>query len=375
VKTLFYILVTTTYLLARFDAQPSKGCEAYNNMKHTKNTHHIVLDTKKSYTVLKHHKGQNLILVKGENPSQRWVDENCFDRPKSEESSKDSTENMQSMEAELARLEKDMETTLSPKAKKRKSLRNNVSKKDKVSLSMEDELASLEKELQKTLYPNKKQVTASKQNLLALSWHNAFCETHRYKKECKRGFGSLLRSKSHEEQFVLHGLWPQPRNKIYCNVSNKNKALDKKRRWSDLPSLKLDEEFKIKLSIVMPGFTSYLHRHEWIKHGTCYGTDANTYYGNAMSLVEQFNKSSLASFFKVSKGKRVTLTQIKKIVQKEFGRGASKSIALQCKGGLITEVWLQLGSGADDLATLLKRGKKLYSRCKSGHIDKAGFGR
>ncbi|MDQ7084316.1 MAG: hypothetical protein Q9M36_05020 [Sulfurovum sp.] len=26
----------------------------------------------------------------------------------------------------------------------------------------------------------------SSENLLALSWQNAFCETHRYKKECKR---------------------------------------------------------------------------------------------------------------------------------------------------------------------------------------------
>ena len=367
-KTLFYILVTTTYLLARFDSQPSKVCEAYNNMKHTKNTHHVVLDVKKSYTVLKHHKGQNLILVKGENPSQRWVDESCFDTHTAQES-------MESMEAELARLEKEMVTTIGSNVHKPKSARPNVPKKAKVALSMDEELASLEKDLQKTLHPHQKQVTVSKQNLLALSWHNAFCETHRYKKECKRGFGSLLRSKKHDETFVLHGLWPQPRNKAYCNVSRKNKILDKKRRWDKLPSLDLDEDLKIKLSIFMPGFASYLHRHEWLKHGTCYGTDASTYYENAISLVEQFNNSSLAAFFKISRGKRVTLTQIKKIAQKEFGRGASKGIALQCKGGLITEVWLQLGSGSDDLGTLLKKGKKQYSRCKSGRIDKAGFGR
>ncbi|MCF6244658.1 MAG: hypothetical protein L3J43_06440 [Sulfurovum sp.] len=328
-KTLFYIFLTTTLLLARFDATPSKTCEAFNNMKHSKNTNHIVLNTSRKYTVLKSHKGQKLILIKGVNPAQRWVDEDCFSGKK-----KEAGESMESMQIELARLEKEMG---------------------------------------KTLRKSEKTVHVSKQNLLALSWHNAFCETHRYKKECKRGITSLFGSRSHEEQFVLHGLWPQPRNNVYCNVSKKNISLDKRKRWRDLPSLGLDSDTKEKLSKAMPGFASALHKHEWIKHGTCYGTDANIYYTKAVSLLEQFNNSSVAAFFKISKGKRVTLTQIKKIAQKEFGKGAAKSIAIQCKGGLITELWLQLGDGSENLATLLKKGKKLYSRCKSGRIDKAGF--
>ena len=366
-KTLFYIFLTTTLLLARFEAKPSETCEAFNNMKHSKNTNNIVLDTARNYTILKSHKGQKLILVKGENPSQRWVDENCFSSPKTENS-----ETMRSMEEELARLEKEMKATLGSQ-KKHNLAKQSVRKKAKTPLNMEEELARLEKEMGKTLKPNQKKVHASKQNLLALSWHNAFCETHRYKKECKRGIGSLLRSARDETQFVLHGLWPQPRKNVYCNVSKKNIALDKKKRWRDLPSLGLDKELEKKLSVAMPGFASALHRHEWIKHGTCYGSDVNTYYAKSISLLEQFNHSSLAAFFKVSQGKRVTLTQIKKIAQKEFGKGTSKSIAIQCKKGLITEIWLQLGSGSDNLATSLKNGKKLYSRCKGGRIDKAGF--
>jgi len=47
----------------------------------------------------------------------------------------------------------------------------------------------------------------AKQNLLAISWQNAFCEMNKYKKECKnmdsKDFGA--------SNFVLHGLWPQPR--------------------------------------------------------------------------------------------------------------------------------------------------------------------
>ena len=367
-KILFYIFVTTTLLLARYEANPSESCEAFNNMKHTKNTNNMMLDISKKYTVLKSHKGQKLILIKGANPAQRWVDGDCFKKSKTQ-----NNETMSSMEEELARLEKEMALTLGKDKKKRTMGKNSLKKKNKTPLSMEDELARLEKEIHSNVNPKQKKSTISKQNLLALSWHNAFCETHRYKKECKRSIRSLLRSKSHEEQFVLHGLWPQPRKKVYCNVSKKDKSLDKAKRWRDLPSLALDKDTKEKLSYVMPGFASALHKHEWIKHGTCYGTDANTYYTEAISLLEQFNHSSLAAFFKISRGKRVTLTQIKKIAQKEFGKGASKSIAIQCKKGLITEIWLQLGSGSEDLATLLKRGKKLYSRCKGGIIDKAGF--
>lgn len=357
-KILFYIFVTTTLLLARYEANPSEVCEAFNNMKHTKNTNNMMLDTSKKYTVLKSHKGQKLILIKGANPSQRWVDGDCFKKSKTQ-----NNETMSSMENELTRLEKEMALTLGTDKKK----------KTKTPLNMEEELARLEKKMHSDFNPTQKKSTVSKQNLLALSWHNAFCETHRYKKECKRGIGSLLRSKSHEEQFVLHGLWPQPRKKVYCNVDKELIHADKKRRWRDIPCLALDDDIEKKLAKVMPGFASDLHKHEWVKHGTCYGTDANTYYAEAISLVEQFNNSSLAAFFKASRGKRVTLTQIKKIAQKEFGKGASKSIAIQCKKGLITEIWLQLGSGSKDLATLLKKGKKNYSRCKSGLIDKAGF--
>jgi ribonuclease T2 len=365
VKTLLYIFFATTLLFARYEAKPSKECEAFNNMKHTKNSHNVILDREKKYTVLRSHKGQKLIMVKGENPSQRWVDESCFEKEQAIEH-----ESMEEMEAELARLEQEMYAELGLDKKNTHQTRE---KRSKSIMSMQKELASLENKMNKRLKVDNKRSYVSKQNILALSWHNAFCEMHRYKKECKRGIGSLLGLRDNESQFVLHGLWPQPRNNIYCNVDKKTIALDKKKRWRDLPSLELDKELEKELSIAMPGYTSSLHLHEWIKHGTCYGLDANSYYSRAISLLKQFNRSSLAAFFKVKQGERVTLRQIKKIAQKEFGKGAAKSIAIQCKKGLITEVWLQLGSGSDELATLLKKGKKLYSRCKSGRIDETGF--
>jgi len=349
VKILFFIFVTTTFILARFEANPSMVCEAYNNMKHTKNTHHVVLDLTHKYTVLRSHKGQKLLLIKGEQPSQRWVDEKCFG-----ETQVKGKETLESMESELARLEKEMQNTLGTnKAKKIVKIENAF-----------------------TPLRNKKQRVTSTQNLLALSWHNAFCETHRYKKECKRGFSSFFHANTrHEKQFVLHGLWPQPRSNVYCLKNKKMINADKSKRWGSLPSLDLDKDTKEMLSKVMPGFKSQLHKHEWLKHGTCYGRDANSYFNDAISLLKQVNKSEIGMFFTKNIGNKVSLKEIRRVAEKAFGRGIGSRIVIQCKRGLITELWLTLGSGNSDLKSLLEKGKTAHSRCKGGRIDKAGFGR
>jgi ribonuclease T2 len=246
----------------------------------------------------------------------------------------------------------------------------------KQRVSIEDELNKADANMAKK--PQKhftKKTTSSKQNLLALSWHNAFCETHRYKKECKRGLSDLLKRKMSDTQFVLHGLWPQPRNNVYCNVERDFIEADKRKRWRDLPCLALDDDVEKELEKIMPGFSSELHKHEWVKHGTCYGTDANTYYRDAINLVKQINTSALGKFFTQNIGKRITLREVQTLADKSFGRGTGSRVTLQCNRGMVTELWLNLGSGSKDLATLLKRGKPKKSRCKGGYIDKAGYGR
>ncbi len=123
----------------------------------------------------------------------------------------------------------------------------------------------------------------------------------------------------------------------------------------------------------MPGVSSNLHTHEWVKHGTCYSTDANIYYEDAVSLTEQFNASKVGQFFQKHMGQRVTLQQVRALFDRSFGQGTGKRVEMKCKKGLITELWLHLGSGSDDLATLLKRGKQTRSYCTGGRMDKAGF--
>ena len=71
----------------------------------------------------------------------------------------------------------------------------------------------------------------------------------------------------------------------------------------------------------------------------------------------------------------VARKQLQLIANKTYGRGAGSRIALQCKKGMVTETWLNLGGTGTDLKTLLTQGKPAHSRCKGGRVDKAGFGR
>lgn len=174
-------------------------------------------------------------------------------------------------------------------------------------------------------------------------------------------------------EFVLHGLWPQPRNNVYCNVSKKQVGMDKNKQWYSLNRLELDSQTRTELSKLMPGYKSNLHRHEWIKHGTCYGTSADDYYNAAMSLLTQVNDSKVQQYFKHNIGHMVKLEQIRRVFDKEFGEGAGERVSMSCKRGLVTELWLYLGSGSSKLDELFKRGEKVKSRCQKGRIDAVGF--
>ena len=151
-KLILIFIFFTVSLLARHDAFPTQECPAFNNMKHTKNTHGVHLDTKEKYTILKHYKGQNLILVKGEQPAQRWVDDSCF----SKHSEFSNPVNVEKVESSTISIEDELSTA---------AINTDIAKHTK-----KYEYINTNK------YQNK---NISKYNLLALSWHNAFCETNR----------------------------------------------------------------------------------------------------------------------------------------------------------------------------------------------------
>jgi len=294
--------------------EATQMCQAYNDMKHRRNSNNIKLKVGESYRILQKNKGQILTLIEGERVAQRWVDESCFGEKK----------------------------------KKTFSFAERLAKNNKAPVKSSSTL---------------------KQNLLALSWQNAFCQTHQYKKECKsmnsKSFGAF--------EFVLHGLWPQPRNNQYCKVSKKQIGMDKNKQWYRLDKLDLNMTTRSELSKYMPGYGSNLHRHEWVKHGTCYGLSANEYYNDAIALLKQLNSSEVQQYFKQNIGKVVKLKEVRKVFDKEFGVGAGKHVSMNCKSGLVTELWLHIGNASKNLKELFKKGETPKSRCQKGRVDAVGF--
>lgn len=340
--------IVTLFSFAGMDLYPKHECELFNNLKHTKNRGAEVLKLNRIYEMLKHHKGQYLLKVEYAIPSQRWVDDDCLTlRP-----------------LKNSPLYIDNKRTIKEK------------QVEKNSISIEDELDLADKNMvTNPQITRRKKEIFSKHTLLALSWHNAFCETHRYKKECKRGLISGIKKKYSESHFILHGLWPQPKTKIYCDVNRKLVVIDKHKQWHRLPKLELTSETRDALKKFMPGYASNLHKHEWVKHGTCYGTNVQEYYSDAIHLTQQVNQSKVGNFFSKHIGKTVTLKQVRYLFDSSFGVGAGKRVEMKCRNGLITQLWLHLGKGSIKLKELLKNGKITHSRCQKGRIDKAGIGR
>ena len=207
--------------------------------------------------------------------------------------------------------------------------------------------------------------------LLALTWQPSFCETHSRKKECR----TQTKNRYDATHWSLHGLWPQPRNNAYCGVSYMDKGIDRNKKWHLLAPVKLSQKTATELAFVMPAVASNLHRHEWIKHGTCYGSDAEDYYSDAISLTNQVNNSIVGKLFNRGVGKRVSLKQVRQHFDKAFGKGAGSKVDMRCdRKGRVTELWINLkGEVSDDtkIATLLKNALRAGSNCQIGVIDRA----
>ena len=318
-KISILILLSTLLLQAQSSMQTAQeSCEVYNNIRHTQNSGNYKLEIGREYRVSREQGDQYYVHIPGIRVPNRWADKKCFD-------------------------------TTQMKVDSHKVIPESI---DKVKKDSDKVYAEKPKYL-----------------LFALSWQHAFCETHRNKRECRY---NRSRTKSNYG-FVLHGLWPQPRDNFYCNLPKDVISMDKNRKWHAMPDLNLSKKLRGELARVMPGYQSNLHKHEWYKHGTCYGTSEEDYFKDAISMVDKVNSSKLGKFFADNQGRTVTLQQVRYKAEQSFGRGAGKKIEMKCRDGRITELWFHLGYGGDDLSGLLKGGKDVRSRCGKGLIDRAGF--
>ena len=74
------------------------------------------------------------------------------------------------------------------------------------------------------------------------------------------------------------------------------------------------------VAMYMPGYLSGLHKHEWVKHGSCYGKNKESYFLDSINLLSQINNSKIKDFFVKNRGKRVQTAKIRKLFEKEFGK-------------------------------------------------------
>ncbi len=123
----------------------------------------------------------------------------------------------------------------------------------------------------------------------------------------------------------------------------------------------------------MPGYASNLQRHEWVKHGSCYGKSAELYYQDAIRLTDTINQSEVGTLLKNNIGKRVSSTQIRQAFNKAFGEGLGKKVNMRCdKKGRLGELWINLSgdiSSDSSLSSLLKNAVNASNNCESGLVD------
>lgn len=197
--------------------------------------------------------------------------------------------------------------------------------------------------------------------ILAVNWYPSVCKVEHFK-ACKKMLPFW------KSNFTLHGLWPNRHN--YCKVSARARMLDKKGQWQKIP-LTISPMLAELLAQYMPGYISGLHKHEWVKHGSCYSKNPDSYFLDAISLVSQLNTSKVKEFFLEHRGERVPTNRIRRVFDKEYFKGAGKRVRFICKRGYLTEMRINLKgtiTPQTPLYDLLRHARKTSIGCKRGII-------
>jgi len=213
--------------------------------------------------------------------------------------------------------------------------------------------------------------------VFAISWQAAFCEGLPGKTECK----TQTPDRYDATHFTLHGLWPQPRGNAYCGVPQQDVEADKAHRWEDLPEPELAPATRTALEQAMPGTASFLERHEWTEHGTCFfEKSADAYFRREVALIGQINNSPVQKLFADNIGKEIETSDIRQAFDQGFGDGAGDRVRVACKRDgnrrIIVELTIGLrGDVTDDapLAGLIAGASPTDPGCKSGIVDPVGL--
>ena len=213
--------------------------------------------------------------------------------------------------------------------------------------------------------------------VFAVSWQPAFCKGLPDKSECK----TQTPDRFDATHFTLHGLWPQPRGKAYCAVPQQDVDADKAHRWEVLPEPDLQPSTRQALQQVMPGTASFLERHEWTEHGTCFfDKSADAYFSREIALIGQLNTSPVQKLFADNIGRQIQTSDIRSAFDQAFGEGAGERVRVSCRRDgnrrIIVEMTIGLRGDVGDkpsLANLIAGASPTDPGCTSGLVDSVGL--
>lgn len=213
--------------------------------------------------------------------------------------------------------------------------------------------------------------------VFAISWQAAFCEGLPDKVECR----TQTDARYDATHFTLHGLWPQPRGNAYCGVDPQDIDADKSHRWEQLPATDLQPATRTALEKAMPGVASFLDRHEWTEHGSCFfEKSADAYFRREIALIEQINTSPVQKLFADNIGREIQTSDIRAAFDQGFGAGAGERVRVACKRDgnrrIIVEMTIGLRGDVVDnapLAGLIAQASPTDAGCKSGIVDPVGL--
>lgn len=233
---------------------------------------------------------------------------------------------------------------------------------------------------QKALAAKKAETAKKTDYVLAINWQPAFCESSPRKRECK----SQNKDRYDAKNFSLHGLWPQPGTNVYCDVPDGEVNKDKTGQWRQLRVEQINDYVWRDLQQIMPGTQSSLHKHEWVKHGTCYSVSIDDYYSHSVWLVQRINASKLQDLFESRIGMQVTAREIKAAFSASFGPAAGERLRISCRKdtdsnrNLISEITIGLTgkiNGEKSFSDLVNAASAVTSGCPRGIVDPVGLQR
>ncbi len=167
--------------------------------------------------------------------------------------------------------------------------------------------------------------------ILALSWQPAFCQ---YRPELAECSSKHQEERSAGHNLSLHGLWPIDRQNqplSYCHVPTSDRAIDQKRRWCDIKAPPIKDSTRLDLAQAMPGALSCLDRHEWLKHGTCSGFDADLYFDLSADLATSIANTPFGQSLEKAAGGIIDVKDLRYSFEESFGKGTAKALSLQCR--------------------------------------------